>query len=339
MASGEHIPPLASAGLVMDLGTYIKKDSSVNVDDFSPGISKCFKIWDRWWGFPYDQSTWGIYYNKSLFDEAGVKYPPHEDGKQWSLEEFVDAAKALTKPGEQWGVRTNGGDYLASCFIYSAGGRLYDDYGKNCLVGSPEAIEGASFMVDLVHKHKVAPPAAEHAGNTIDYFAAGIAAMDINGQWSLQSKKARTDFDFDIGFHPLSKLKKTVTGGSGFCISANTKYPDECWEFLKSYTSSETLADMVGRPGRGIPARKSAMPAYLEAGGKAKHPGVFIEQLAYSDTDRITLASFDFSNSWNRHYGAVYDTGEGSVAEALTTVQKETNVMLEKRLRQAKIKI
>lgn len=340
MASDSHVPPLASQGMILDLNSFIEKDPSVNVDDFAEGVAHGFNLWGRWWGFPYDHSTYGIYYNKTLFDAAGIEYPPFEEGKQWSLEQFVEIAKALTKPdGEQWGVLTNGGDYLASAFIYSAGGRLYDDEGRTCLINSPEAAEGAQFMVDLVHTHKVAPTAAELTGGSINYFTAGLAAMEIQGQWDLQSKNAQTDFGFDIGFLPLGKNKITVTGGSGFCASAQTAHADEAWAFLKSYTSGDTLSEMVGRPGRGIPARWSATPAYLEAGGKAEHPGVFIEQLQYSFTDRATLASFDFENSWSRHYGAIYETGEGDVAAALATIAEETNAALEEKWKSVTIQI
>ncbi|MEZ4868269.1 MAG: sugar ABC transporter substrate-binding protein [Caldilineaceae bacterium] len=340
MASDSHVPPMASELLLMDLNPFIEKDPDVNVDDFAKGVSLGFTVWNRWWGFPYDQSTYGIYYNKDLFDAAGIDYPPSEDGKQWSLDDFVEIAKALTKPdGEQWGILTDGGDYLASSFIYAAGGRLYDDEGRTCLIDSPEAAEGAQFMVDLVHTHKVAPTAAELAGGGINYFTAGLAAMQFQGQWDLQSKNAEVEFGFDIGFLPLGKNKITVTGGSGFCASAQSAHPDEAWAFLKSYTSGETLAEMVGRPGRGIPARWSATPAYLEAGGKAAHPDVFIKQLEWAFTDRSTLASFDFENSWSRHYGAVYETGEGDVAEALATIAAETNKALEEKWPNVKLDI
>ena len=252
MASDSHVPPLASEGLLMELDPFIEKEPDVNVDDFAQGVSLGFTVWGRWWGFPYDQSTYGIYYNKGLFDAAGIEVPPSEDGKQWTLEQFVENAKALTKAdGEQWGILTSSGDYLACAFIYGAGGRLYDDAGKSCLIDSAEAAAGAQFMVDLVHKHKVAPTAAELAGGGINYFTAGLAAMEFQGQWDLQSKNAEVEFDFDIGFLPLGKNKTTVTGGSGFCTSKSSKHPEQSWAFLKSYTSSETLAAMVGRPGRG----------------------------------------------------------------------------------------
>lgn len=122
-------------------------------------------------------------------------------------------------------------------------------------------------MVGLMYVHQVSPTVAELAGGgSIDYFTSDLVAMELQGQWDLQSKNAEVGFDFDFGFLPISEVQSTVTGGSGFCCSSGSEYPDTAWEFLASYTSTETLADMVGRPGRGIPARWSATPAYLGAG-------------------------------------------------------------------------
>ena len=330
MASDEHVPPVASVGLVLNLNPYIDATAGFDTDDFAAGVSRGFNFWGRWWGFPYDQSTWGIYYNKDMFAEAGIDTPPTEGQTQWNLEQFVEAASALTKPdGEQWGAQINGGQYLHSAFIYSAGGRNYDDDGRECLISSPETASALQWMIDLAYTHKVVPTAAEMAGSGgINYFASGLVAMELNGQWSLQSKNAEVGFDFDIGFLPISEIQSTVTGGSGFCCSTGSEYPDAAWEFLASYTSTETLAEMVGRPGRGIPARWSATPAYLEAGGKAQHPGAFVEQLSWAFNDRSTLASPQFNDSWARHYGAIYDTGEGDIAAALETIQDETNEAL-----------
>ena len=130
MASTDHTPLLASSNVLMDLNPYIERDSAtVNVDDFAPGITQGFKLWGRWWGFPYDHSTCGIYYNKELFAKAGVNEPPGEGGKPWSLDDFVQAAQKLTTPGgKQWGVTFLWDDsFLASNFIYTYGGRNFDD--------------------------------------------------------------------------------------------------------------------------------------------------------------------------------------------------------------------
>ncbi|GIV76105.1 MAG: sugar ABC transporter substrate-binding protein [Litorilinea sp.] len=336
MASNEHTPILACSQLLMDLNPFIEREPEVNPDDFAAGVSQGFKMWDRWWGFPYDQSTWAIYYNQAMFDEAGIDYPPGEGGEPWTMEEFIEVAKALTKPnGEQWGVWYPGGggpnQYLDSCFIYSAGGRNFDDNLRTCIIDSPEAAQGLQYIVDLMHVHQVAPTPAELAGGNIDYFASGLAAMHLQGQWDLLGKNQTSDFDFDVGYLPLIDLKRGVTGGSGFCISASTAHPEEAWTWLKRFTSSEILGEMIGSTGRGIPARWSAAETYLKGAGKAEHAKVFIEQLEWAFNDRSVVAYYEFVDSYRRNLEPIYATGEGSIEEALAKIAEETNAAMDEK--------
>lgn len=344
MASNEHTPILACSELLLDLNPFIDKEPDVKPDDFAAGVSQGFNMWGHWWGFPYDHSTWGIFYNKNMFDEAGVPYPPSEGKEPWTVDQFVETAKKLTKPdGKQWGALYPGGpannQYLDSCFIYSAGGRNFDDDLRKCIINSPESAAGLQVLVDFVHKHKIAPTPAERQGASVDYFASGLVAMEINGQWALQGKNATCDFPFDIAYLPIIKEKKGVTGGSGFCVSASTKFPNDAWNWLKTYTSSEVLAEMVGRPGRGIPARWSATPAYLEAGGKAAHPSVFIDQLQWAFNDRSVVACYEYFDSYARNLEGAFSTGEGSIADALAKIQDETNTAMDEKWATCKIKI
>jgi len=340
MASNEHTPILACSELLLDLNPFIEREPEVNPDDFAAGVSQGFHMWDHWWGFPYDHSTYGIYYNKQMFDDAGVAYPPSEGETPWTVEEFVEAAKQLTKPdGSQWGALLPTSQYFDSCFIYSAGGRNFDDDLRNCIIDSPETAAGLQVVVDFMHTHKIAPTPAEMAGAAVDYFSSGLAAMHLDGQWALQGKNATVDFPFDIAYLPIIKEKRGVTGGSGFCISASTQHPEEAWNWLKVYTSGDVLAEMVGRPGRGIPARWSATPAYLEAGGKAEHPSVFIEQLGWAFNDRSVVAFYEFVDSYNRNLAPAFESGEGDIAAALTTIQAETNAAMEEKWSSCKLQI
>ncbi|MFN8494729.1 MAG: sugar ABC transporter substrate-binding protein [Caldilineaceae bacterium] len=340
MASNEHTPILACSELLLDLNPFIEREPDVKPDDFAAGVSQGFHMWGRWWGFPYDHSTWGVFYNKKMFDDAGVPYPPSEGKTPWTVEQFVEAAKKLTKPdGKQWGALYPQNQYLDSCFIYSAGGRNFDDDLRHCTIDSPATATGLQVITDFVHKHKIAPPPAELKGATVDYFASGLVAMQIDGQWALQGKNATVNFPFDIAYLPIIKDKRGVTGGSGFCISASSKHAEDAWHWLKIYTSGDVLAEMVGRPGRGIPARWSATPAYLQAGGKAAHPSVFIEQLQWAFNDRSVVAFYEFIDSYNRNLAPAFETGQGDIAAALAAIQKETNTAMDEKWATCKLKM
>jgi multiple sugar transport system substrate-binding protein len=333
MCSTDHTPSLVTSGVLMDLSQNIDADGDVDTADIAPGIAQGFHMFDRWWGFPYDQSTFGIYYNKDMFDAAGVSYPPSFGETPWTWEQFVEAAIKLTKPnGEQWGVTWSTPlmyQYLTSNFIYSAGGRNFAEDLKSCAIGSPEAAEGVQFMVDLIHKHKVAPTPAELAGDGVNYFESGLAAMRLDGQWALGQTSRNVDFGFDLSYLPIGKENRLVTGGSGFAISSTTKYPEAAWQFLKAFTSSDTLAKMIGATGRGIPARLSATQSYVDS-AVTPNAAIFPEQLAIAMNDRIVLGFPVFEDAYNRALEPIYNSGEGDVLEALKSVAATTDAELDK---------
>lgn len=342
MASTDHTPSLVTSGVLADLNPYIEADGDVNPEEFAKGVAQGFNMWGRWWGFPYDVSTWGIYYNKDMFDAAGVAYPPAFGEPPWTWEQFLAAATALTKPnGEQWGVWWGGdpwNQYLASNFIYGTGGRNFDDDLRRSIIHSEEAAAGLQFMVDLIHRHQVAPTPAETAGGDINYFESGLCAMMLDGQWALGRTTRAVEFPFDVSYFPLAQEKRVVTGGSGFAMSATTAYPEEAWQWLKAFTSPEVLAAMIGSTGRGIPARLSATQSYIDAAA-TPNAAIFVEQLDYSFNDRSVLGFPEFLDSFARNLEPIYNTGEGSILDALAQVEAEANQVLDEKWADVKIDI
>ncbi len=334
MCSTDHTPTLITSNMLMDVTPNVTADGDVNTDDIAPGIAQGFHMFDRWWGFPYDMSTFGIYYNKDMFDAAGVAYPPGHGETPWSWEQFIEAAIKLTKPnGEQWGVTWDTPlthNYLASNFIYSAGGRNFSDDLKKCVIGTPEAAAGVQFMIDLIHKHKVAPTPAEVAGGGVNYFESGLAAMRLDGQWALGQTSRNVDFPFDISYLPVGKEQKLATGGSGFAISATTKHPEAAWQFLKTFTSSDTLAKMIGGTGRGIPARLSAAQSYIDS-AVTPNAAIFPEQLALAINDRLVLGFPVFLDAYQRALEPIFNSGEGDVLAALQSVATTMDAELTQR--------
>ena len=346
MCSTDHTPALVSGGLLMDLNPFIATDKSVNPNDFYKGVSTGFYMGGRWWGFPYDNSSFGIYYNKELFDKAGVRYPPPATRRApWTWNEFVTAAKALTKPSaRQWGVYWGNppwSHYVLANFILSAGGRNFALGLGPCTVNSPQTARALQFVVDLIHKHKVAPSPQDLGSptNSVDYFGSGLAAMSLDGQWDVLTYEKTTKFPWDIGYFPIGKVKLLTTGGSGFAISKSTKHPQEAWKWLAMYTGKDILAAMIGRTGRSVPARKSAASSFAEA-AKAKgikYANVFVEQDNYTLNDNFSLALYEFYNYWNTALEPIFRTGRGDIGAALAMIEQKTNAVIKQKQKNVKV--
>jgi multiple sugar transport system substrate-binding protein len=113
-----------------------------------------------------------LYYNKSLFDAAGLPYPPAKADQAWTWDQFINVAKKLTKdrngndatspkfdpakietyglslPQDWWGYLT---------FIYSNGGKFVNDQGTELLLNRPEDVEVLQALQDAIFVDHIAP--------------------------------------------------------------------------------------------------------------------------------------------------------------------------------------
>ncbi|WP_128655489.1 extracellular solute-binding protein [Paenibacillus sp. 598K] len=143
----------------------------------------------------FNDNESGVYYNKRLFKEAGLKNPQElmeEDNWNWAA--MVDAAKKLTvdnngdgKP-DQYGLA--GAHYVMSeMMIASNGGRIYDESTSKVMFDAPESMEALNLLHSLYNEHKVVK---ENEGNDWEdpakYFAEGIIAMYPGGLWEIEGR-------------------------------------------------------------------------------------------------------------------------------------------------------
>ena len=231
------------------------------------------------YGLPRDMSTVALYYNKAMFDAAGLAYPD----ETWDWAKLSATAKLLTKTSggvtSQWGFYTETSDMenYWSSLVWQAGGDIISADRKTVLVDSPEAASGIQFLQDLIYKDKVM--AQPVAGGVGDMFENGQAAMEANGSWLVPTHEA-AGINFSVAPLPKGPAgQATSVNPSGVVVYKGSKAPDAAWEFVKCYTSPE-MQKMVA-------ALKASMPANLSVlkdtyatsfdGGKT-----FADALAYA---------------------------------------------------------
>ena len=83
---------LIRAGLFQQLDDYIAKQPDFNLPDFTPQSLVSYQHDGKTWGIPYDEGPGNLYYNKDLFDAAGVAYPD----ATWTLDRLKEVALKLT---------------------------------------------------------------------------------------------------------------------------------------------------------------------------------------------------------------------------------------------------
>jgi multiple sugar transport system substrate-binding protein len=99
----------ASEGTLLPLDDYIDNDPDVNREMYFPALMDAFKRDGKLYGISKDWNTQVLYYNKTMFDEAGLSYPDDT----WTWDDFLDAAKNMTVDAnddgivDQWGFVTD----------------------------------------------------------------------------------------------------------------------------------------------------------------------------------------------------------------------------------------
>src|SRR5690606_31831160 len=256
IASGKHPDVYYAAG--PEFARFVAADQLLNLQPYldSTDIFDPDNVWEQalnryrfngntvgegdLYGLPKDVGPWALAYNKNLFDEADVDYPP-ADLTNWTWNELIETAKKLTKDTNGDG-RTD--QYGIAGFPLEnavwANGADYVDYETGEIkIDSPEFIEAMQFVVDLNHKHGVSPSQeAEQAQNSYTRFVSGGVAMFPMGPWD-QPAFWELPCEWDLATWPASpNTGNTATwlGSMGFVVSKKTKHPDEAFA-LASYLS------------------------------------------------------------------------------------------------------
>ncbi|HWU59824.1 MAG TPA: ABC transporter substrate-binding protein [Microbacteriaceae bacterium] len=209
-------------------------DSKINTSKFAPGTVREFTYDGKLYGVPANFATLSLYYNKKLFEAAGIANPPK------TVAELAQDAKTLTANGN-YGIALADNQTIQMWPVlqWLEGGDIVN--AKNCSVLQTAAgQQSLKTWADLVANDKVSPVGLTGA-QADSLFSAGKAAMEINGPWAASGYKS-AGIDLGIVKVPVGVDGKSSTLGSiaPLSISAKTKYPKQAQEFLAFWTSKAT---------------------------------------------------------------------------------------------------
>ena len=248
----------ASKGILENLSLHLADDTQFRLSDFFPQIIDRFMVNGNLYAVPRDVAPFAcVFYNKDLFDQAGVAYPTDD----WNWDDLLRTARALTKKDES-GRTLQYGFYgwAWQNFVYGNGGALVDDIKnpKRTLIADPKTIAGLQFYSDLPNLYHVTPTptALSNLGMGVDMmFASGRLAMFLSGIWETPLLR-NYKFRWDVVMFPKNRegIRAFGTGGSGYAILRSSKHKKEAWEVIKALTSENGQARLAAR-GLAQPAR------------------------------------------------------------------------------------
>lgn len=244
----------ASKGMFENLESYAQADG-FDFNQLGQDNVELSRIGGDLYAFPYIQSAWQMYYNKDLFDEAGVPYPT--DDMTWN--EFRETAKLLTKgegADKQWGFTMP--DWVCSWAGMAAqNGVSFIKKDGTTNLDNPAFREALQLKYDLTMVDKSGPSLAENTVTKSHYakqFSAGNIAMMVAGDWVHGSIKENLQgnftFKYDVAAIPHPEgVEAGTTYGAPRYTGINAKRSEEqkkvAWEVMKFLAGPEVAKIMV----------------------------------------------------------------------------------------------
>ncbi|KUN82130.1 ABC transporter substrate-binding protein [Streptomyces griseoruber] len=248
-----NVGKFCSSGALIDLNPFFKKSGIDPNTTFPKAMNEYTQYQLDRCAVPLLGDAYGLYYNKTAFEKAGISSPP----KTWS--EFEADAKKLTIPQgdtyKQLGFMPDyhGWETTTEHYMGQFSPTYFDKSGKSTVATDPavtDALELQKKLVDdlggFTKLEKFRSGLGDEWGPKHP-FQTGQVAMQLDGEWRLGMALA-TKPDFEIGVAPLpvaddqaDQYGKGYITGTIAGIAATSKKQNAAWEFVK-YVTTDTDA-------------------------------------------------------------------------------------------------
>lgn len=233
-------------------------DADINWDEYMEGPMESTMLDGKHYGIPFATNCTALYYNKDLFDAAGIDYP--DENTTW--DEFHEMAKALTKDGVSGfgnaATNTDEGTFQCLQWLYTAGGSYTDiEDGVDAYKLMQEMIEDGSWTKECVNWTQ---------SDVNNNFMAGNLAMQQNGPWQIPGIETNApDLNYGVTVLPKkdadSEQATSILGGENMGV-VNKDDTSGAEAFLKYYDQTDVMVDAMKQYGSYPPKTEAAKDSY-----------------------------------------------------------------------------
>ncbi len=273
----------AAQGGLEPLGPYLAQSEHIQETDFFAPTIEAFQLLDELWCIPQNISSLVVYYNRDLFDAAGLPYP----ADNWTRDEFLAAARALTSDVgddgriDQYGVGISPNLFRLAPIIWQNGGELVDDPTNptRLTLDTPEALDALQWLVDLQVEEGVVPDAvAEAAESSESRFLNGRLAMYFNSRRGVPTYRTIKSFTWDVAPLPRGSQAAGILHSDAYCLAAAAADKEAAWQFIE-FANSFAGQEIVARSGRTVPSLMAVAnsPVFLDPSLPPANSHVYID--------------------------------------------------------------
>ncbi|HEX8694749.1 MAG TPA: sugar ABC transporter substrate-binding protein [Longimicrobium sp.] len=321
------VPEFQALGALEELGPWTARSADVPRADYFPGIWDTNVIDGRVYGVPWYVDTRVLFYRPDLLAAAGYTEPP----RTWA--EWLDAMrkmKARMGP-ERWPILLPTNEWPQPVILgMQAGAPLLRDGGRWGAFRDPRFRRGFEFYVGLFRERLAPAVSASEISNRYQEFAQGSVAMMITGPWEIGEFSNRVPAEVPWMTAPLPGPDgpgSSLAGGASLVLFRASEKKDAAWKFIEFLSRPEVQVRFYGLTGD-LPARRTAWRDTALA--RNRYAAAFRDQLErvvalpkVPEAEQIVSKVFEQGERAAR--------GQATVDQALAALDREVDVILEKR--------
>ena len=248
----------------------------VDTANYSEGTLAAVSSDGKLYAVPMSFSTCLLFYNKDLFDQAGVEYP----NDSWTWADIQAAAEKIKALGEDiWGIYQpiTYNEFYKS--VKGNGGSLLTPDYSAFTLNSAENVEVLDAMIKRVRgDERVMPTTEDMAGRgDWDLFQEGKLGMCITGIWAFPTFTEKCSFDWDVVVEPGYETKSTFFFANVNCVSPSSDKKEAAAKFIDAMGSDPDIVQLRLDASWELPtiADQSKLTQYLEVTPPANRKAVF----------------------------------------------------------------
>ena len=297
----------------------LAKEAGLDLTRYNQAMMQGMTVDGKVRAIPYDAEPMVLFYNKTMFAQAGLKEP----GVDYTYEQFLSDAKALTKDGVQGFAVAPDISYPYLPFAFANGNVPVKDGKLN--ITDPGFVADIQQTFDLVGKENVA--AAPNPADTTDVPMQGFqgkkVAMVIEGPWFYSTIREGMENEVGVAVVP-SKSGKPVgmIQGSGFGISAKCPDKKAAFQNIVKMTTPEVVA-YVGKNRGTVPSIDSALSGWAE--GKPAQDAEVMKTLLADGQPLVTTSTWNQVVTQFTQYSPEGARGTRTAEDILGTIEKSVN--------------
>jgi multiple sugar transport system substrate-binding protein len=261
-----NFPGLVARNGIQDLTELVEGPNGIDPAIYFKEVLDYNRVGDGLYGLPKDFTPRAYYFNKKLFDDAGLPYPTSD----WTTNDLLETAKALTKgegPDKQYGFFTFSDLYALQGYVWQHDGDFISPDGMKA-TGYADSAATTSVLdwhAAMNLRDGVAPTAqavADQQGGADQLFTGGKLAMYDTGRWPQTQFKSVEGLEFGTCLPPVDAdtgKRVTVLHEAGWCMNPATKMKDGAtWEVLR-FMAGAQANKIRAQAGWALPALPSVV--------------------------------------------------------------------------------